>query len=459
MSMRGLLLSCCILFAATTLAQKQTPPEGGKPKDFSLPAKQTFTLDNGLKATLVSYGTLPKVTVRVVVGVGNINEAAEEVWLSDLTGDLMKEGTTSRSAEDIAREAARMGGDINISVTQNQTSISGDVLSEFGPEVVELLADIAQNPLIPEKELGRLKNDRLRQLSIERAQPRPMVLERFLKVMYPDHPYGRLYPTQEMIQNYSLEKIQKFYSSNFGASRTRVYVAGRFDPKGVEAAIRKAFGGWARGSEPEVTLPKPVTKRAIYLIDRPGAAQSTIYMGLPTIDPSKPDYLPLLVTNSLLGGSFASRITSNIRENKGYTYSPFSTVSVRYRDAYWAEIADVTTDVTGPSLKEIFFEIDRLQSEPPSQEELKGIQNYLAGTFVLNNSSRGGIIGQLAFLDLHGLGDSYLTDYVKNVYSVAPKNVQRIAQTYIRDKEMTIVIAGDRKKIAGQVAAYGTVVD
>ena len=134
------------------------------------------------------------------------------------------------------------------------------------------------------------------------------------------------------------------------------------------------------------------------------------------------------VTNALLGGSFGSRITRNIRENKGYTYSPGSSLSSRVGDAYWAESADVVTQHTGASLREIFLEIERLRSEPPSAEELRGIQNFLAGTFVLQNSTPGGIIGQLRFMDLHGLERSYLENYVRNVYAVTPADVQRVAR-------------------------------
>lgn len=205
------------------------------------------------------------------------------------------------------------------------------------------------------------------------------------------------------------------------------------------------------------SIPSPESGRAVYLVDSPGAVQSTIYLGLPVIDPSNPDYIPLQVTNALLGGSFASRITSNIREQKGYTYSPFSTLSSRYRDAYWAEIADVTTDVTGPALTEIFFEIDRLRGEPPSEEELRGIQNYLAGTFVLQNSSRGGIISQLSFINLHGLGRDWLESYVPRVYEVTPAEVMHIARTYLDPSRMTIVVVGDRSKIEDQLREFGEI--
>jgi len=455
------MLSCAliVLLYSQAVAQKQLPPEGGKPKDFSLPAKRTFTLGNGLGATLVPYGTIPKVTVSVVIRVGNANESPSQVWLADLMGEFLKEGTSTQSAQKIAQRAADMGGSIDVSVGPDQTFINGDVLSEFGPELVALLADIIRNPLFPASELARLKSDKIRQVSILRSDPEALTLERFSALMYPDHPYGRLFPTEAMIQGYTIDDVRAFYRANIGAARTHIYIAGKVATKTMEEAIQKAFAGFPRGPEPMINIPKAVSKREISIIDRAGAPQSTVYIGLAVIDPSHRDYRALLLANALLGGSFASRITSNIREDKGYTYSPHSAVSTRYRDAYWLQEASVTTSVTGPSLKEIFYEIDRLQGEPPSVEEVRGIQNYLAGVFVLVNSSLKGIINQLAFLNLHGLTESYLTDYVKSIYAVTPQEVQQITKTYLRDEDMRIVIAGDRKTIAEQVAPYGKIVN
>jgi predicted Zn-dependent peptidase len=348
-----------------------------------------------------------------------------------------------------------MGGSVDISIGLDQSGVSGEVLSEVGPDLVALLADVALNPAFPESELERLKADRVREVSIARTQPRSITLEQFRKVMYPDHPYGRIYPTAEMIEGYTLEQTRAFHAENFNASRAHVYVSGRFSYRAMREAVEAAFGEWSEGSARTEDIPEPVTERAVYVLDRPGAAQSTIYFGLPTVDPSHEDYVALQVTNSLLGGSFISRITQNIREEKGYTYSPFSSVSSRYRDAYWVQTADVTTAVTGASLGEISGEIERLRNEPPPAEELRRIQNEAGGLFVLRNSSRGGVINQVAFLDFHGLPDEYLTGYVQKVYRVTPEDVQRIMQEYIRPADMLLVIAGDREQIESQIAAYG----
>jgi len=450
-------LAILLLSALGSVAQKQTPPAGGPPKPFTVPAPTSFTLPNGLRVTMVPYGVVPKVTVAAVVRAGNLNEAADQVWLADITGDMIKEGTRTRSAEEVAQQVAGMGGVIDVNVGPDQTRFTADVLSEFGPKLVAVLADVVQNPLLPSSELPRLKQDALRKLAIDKTQPQQIATEEFRRTLYPNHPYGRIFPTEDMINKYSVSDVQKFYGDNFGAARTHVYVVGRFDAGAMKQAVTSAFSSWKKGPDPLIDIPKPSMQRSFSLVDRPGAAQTTLYIGLPIAYPGNPDYIPLIVMNSLLGGSFGSRITSNIREQKGYTYSPFSQLSPRYHDAYWLQVADVTTNVTGPSLKEIFYEIQRLQKEPPTEAEMKGIKNYLSGVFIIQNSSRQGIINQLSFVDLHGLGDDYLRTYVQRVNAVTPQQVSAVATKYIKPDEITVVAVGDKQKIAEQVAPYQNV--
>jgi predicted Zn-dependent peptidase len=444
--------------AGVAVAQKEAPPEGGKPKDFTLPERTTFTLPNGLRATLVPYGTIPKVTIYAVVRAGKIDEGPTQIWLSDLTGEMLKEGTKTRTSRALAKDAAKIGGSVNVSVGEDRSFVSGDALGEFAPELIGLLSDVLRNPSFPAAELPRIKNNLQRQLAVSRADPQTMTLEKFRKTFYGDHPYGHLLPTEAMLGGYTIEDVAMFHKENFGAARTHLFIAGVFDAKAVEQAIRQTFGDWTRGKDPLVNVPRPSSTRSVHIVDRPNASQSTIYLAVPVIDPSTADWIPMQVMDALLGGAFTSRITANIRENKGYTYSPYSTVSARYRDAYWLESADVSTDVTGASLKEIFYEISRLQNEAPPPEELKAIQNYLAGIFVLRNSAPGMIIGFLSFMDLHGLSDDFLGSYIRNVHAVTPEQVKELAKKYLRADGITIVIAGDRKKIEKQVAAYGPLV-
>ncbi len=449
-----LILGVFALSAMPAVAQKQTPPPGGAPKPFTVPAHESYTLPNGMEVTLVPYGNLPKVTVTLMVRAGTVNQPMDAPGLAKLTVQLMKEGTTSRSAKQVADEVADMGGTLEVSIDADQTGISSDVLSEFGPKAAQLIADVAEHPLLPESELPRLKNDALRQLAVDESDPQNIAEELFRKILYPDHPYGVVFPTKEGIDKTSVASVKKFYGDNFGAARAHLYVAGRFDAAEVKKAIAEKFGNWTSGPAPVMKVPDAKPHHVFELVDRPGAEQSTLLMGLPVPGPNSAETIPLEVTNALLGGSFGSRITSNIREQKGYTYSPYSDVSTRYHDAYWAEAADVTTKYTGPSLKEIFGEITRLQNEAPGESELKGIETYLSGLFVIRNSSRGALINQLNFVDLQGLGNDYLKNWVQNVNAVTPEQVQGMTQKYIRPNEMTIVVVGDKAKIAEQIAPF-----
>jgi zinc protease len=453
-----------IAFAVATVAlctlplgaqEKQTPPAGGPPKPFNVPAHESYALPNGMKVTLVPYGNLPKVTLSLVVRSGNLNDPTGMPGLADMAGKLMKEGTTSRSSKQIAEEAAGMGGAVNITVGPDESDVTTDVLSEFGPKAAALLADVVQHPLFPDSELPRLKNDAQRQLTISKSVPQSMSLEKFRKILYGDHPYGTVFPTQESIEKTTVGDIKKFYEANFGAARAHLYVAGRFDTAEVKKVIAASFGGWTKGPATVTNVPKVKPQHVLDLTDRPGAAQSTLLVGMPVPDATSPDAIPLGVTNALLGGSFGSRITSNIREQKGYTYSPSSQISRRYHDAYWAETADVTTQYTGASLKEIFAEVDKLAKEPPAAAELKGIQSYLSGLFVIQNSSRGALINQLRFVDFQGLGEDYLKTYVQKVNAVMPADVSKMTAEYIKPDQMTIVVVGDKAKVGEQLAPYG----
>ena len=436
------------------VGQKQTPPPGGKPKDFVLPQKKVSQLKNGLKTTMVQYGSVPKVTINLIIKTGNVNERPNEVWLADLTGELMKEGTTTMDFKTISRKVAAMGGEINIGVGGDQTFISGSVLSEFAPDLIKIMADIVMNPALPASEVDRLKSDLKRQLSVQKSQPQSQAIESFNSIIYKDHPYGRTFPTQEMLDSYTVDMVKNFYAKNFGAKRAVIYVVGKFDDPSTQKSIEESFNSWKEG--PEVNYPPvtPTKSNEVSMINRTGAPQTTIIIGLPTITPQHDDYVALQVTNSLLGGSFSSRITSNIRENKGYTYSPYSTIQNHKNTSVWFEQADVTSEHTGAALQEIAKEVKTLQKEAPPKAELEGIQNYMAGVFVLQNSTPSGIINQLNFIDNHGLSDSYLTDRVKNIYAITPEKVTQMAKEHIKYEDMTLVLVGDKKLLDKQIKLH-----
>lgn len=434
-------------------AQKETPPAGSTVKDFKLAAKKEITLANGLRSTMVQFGQLPKVNISLIVKTGNVHEGPNEVWLADLTGRMMREGTSSMDFKALSKKVAGMGGTINITVGPDQTTISGAVLSEFAADFVKVVADVAINPVFPASEVERLKSNLKRQLVLQKAVPQVQAREKFFQTMYKDHPYGQYFPTDEMINSFTLQMVKDFYNNNYGARRSVLYIVGKYDEVPVNAAVNAAFSKWKAGAGIKYPAPNQVTKRDTIIIDRKAAPQTTLVLGLPSINPKGEDYIAHIVTNSLLGGSFGSRITSNIRENKGYTYSPFSSIDNRKSGTLWIQQADISSEHTIDALMEIEKEIKRLQNDAPSSQELEGIQNYEAGIFVLRNSSINGITNQLNFLDLYGLDHSYLNNYVKNVYKVTPDKVSEIARNnYLYDK-MLIVMVGDKEMINKQVSS------
>ncbi|HEY6502984.1 MAG TPA: pitrilysin family protein [Chitinophagaceae bacterium] len=443
-------LTCIIV--TTIIAQKETPPVGGVAKDFKLSEKKTQKYANGLKSTMVHYGNTPKVTISLVIKTGNVHETTSEIWLADLTGRMLREGTAKFNFAEISKKVAMMGGNLNVNVGLAQTTIAGAVLSEYAADFIQLISELVMNPAFPASELERLKGDMKRRLSVQRSVPQSQAQEQFYQAVYGDQRYGKTFPTDEMINGYTTASVKSFYDQNFGAKRSVLYIVGKFDDKAVKDAISNSLTKWKTG--PEINYPKvnAMVVADTMIIDRKGAPQTTLMLGLPVITPDNKDYVPLLVTNSLLGGSFGSRITSNIREDKGYTYSPASSVSNSKGSTLWFEQADVTSEHTIASMQEIEKEIKKLQEQPPSEDELDGIQNYSAGIFVLQNSSPGGIIGQLNFLDLYGLPDSYLTNYVKNIHSVTPEKVSETAKKYIQYDKMTKVMVGDKQAIQQQVS-------
>ncbi|MDY6925876.1 MAG: pitrilysin family protein [Pseudomonadota bacterium] len=447
---KTLLASSLITVLTLSVNAKEMPPAGGTPGDFTVPATQEITLENGLKVTFIPYGSTPKATVRLVTNTGNIDDG-EKAWLADLSFDMLRQGTATQSAKALAEAVASMGGEIATSVGMDSSFIGMDVLGEFTPDAVGVLADMVMNASFAEADLTRLKTDSQRNLAVQKSSPSAIATEAFYQSIYGNHPYGRLYPTADSLAALTVDDTKTFISSNVVPNRSHLYVSGVFDQAAVRKAVKAAFAEWqageARATKTVLTKPGPTLE----LIEREGAPQSTLRLGLATVDATHPDYTKLSVMNTLLGGAFSSRITANIREDKGYTYSPRSAVVDRLGSAVWYEGADVTAEATGASLVEIFKEIELLASEAPTTEELKGVQNYMAGIFVLRNSSRSAIISQLAFLELHGLDKTYLTDYVQNVHGVTPEEVSNMAKKYLDNASMHLTIVGDTATVTPQL--------
>ena len=445
-----------VLIAATpAAAQDDYPPlpKPGAPKPYQVPASETYTLPNGMQVTLVPFGQVPKATVNLRIYAGGLNDG-DRTGLAGLTAQMLREGAAGKKGSDLAEEAAAMGGSINLGSGLHETTLGIAALAERAPDAIRLLGNIALRPDFPASELERVRQNALRNLAVARSQPQTAANAALAAAYYgADSPYGRLLPTDEQVKGYTLEDLKAFHRSNFGARRARIYVAGRFDPSVVKAAIEQAFGGWAEGPERLRVVPTPQPGPQVILVDRPGASQSTLRLAWPAPVAGSPGDIPFEVMDALLGGSFTSRITKNIREDKGYTYSPFSYVSENPGEASWNFNADVTTDVTGASLKEIFGEVRRLQTEAIPEAEGTGIRTWMSGTYILQNASQGGLIGSLAERDFLGLPSDWITAYVPKVLAVTNAQMQQAAREQLPLDRMTLVVVGDLAKVEPQLKA------
>jgi zinc protease len=435
----------------STARPRETPPAPGTPKNFRVPPRRTFTLPNGLQVTLVPFGRVPKVAVELEVRTGIIDQGPNDVSLAAVMSDMLLEGTATRSAQDISRQAAEMGGSVNVTPGSEVVAISGEVLSDRATSFIPLLADVVMNPRFDEADLKRTLDKHSRNNAIALSSPGTLAQKRFREIMYGSHPFANVFPSEEMLRGFTVARVKEFHSKNLGARRARLYVSGVFNAREIEQAIRDAFGSWAEGPAATENPPVITAKQQVDVIDRANSVQSSIWMGLPVADPKNADWVKMNVTDALLGGAFGSRITRNIREDKGYTYSPGSFIWTRKGASMWVETADVTSNVTGASLTEIFKEIGRLRTEAPPEGEVNGIKNNLAGVFTVQNSSRFGLINQLQFVDLHGLGDEYVTNYVKNILAVTPEDVRATAEKHLDPKKISIAIVGNKKDIERQL--------
>ena len=444
-----------ISLCATAVAAQDYPPQpkAGAPKPFRVPQTETFALPNGMSVTLVPTGIVPKAFVSLQIAAGSLNEG-ENVWLASLTAQLMREGAAGRSGAQIAPAAASMGGSLGLGATTHHTVLSLYTLSDRAPDALRLIGDVARRPDFPSSELDRVRQNLLRGLAVARAQPGSAAEVALAAAYYGNnHPYGRVVPTEAQLRAYSLAEVRRFHADNFGARRARLYIAGQFDAAAVRAAIQQAFADWQPGPEPLKLPPSPQAGPRVILVDRPGAPQSTIRLAFAAPIAGSASDLPFQVTNALLGGSFSSRITQNIREQKGYTYSPNSGVRFNAGEALWAVQADVTTDVTGASLKEVFGEIRRLQTEPAPDAESLGMRTWMAGVFVLRNAGAPGLVNSLSDRDFHGLPANWLDAYVPSVMAVTPAQMQRLAREQLPLDKLTLVVVGDLAKVRPQLAA------
>ncbi len=461
--MRTSILLASLVLATTPLAAQTTPapapaiaelpePPLGSPRPFILPASERYTLANGMTVTLIPYGRVPKTMMRLEIGAGEIEEGAS-VELASLTATMLKEGTRSRDAAAIAAAAAGMGGSLATHGTNGGTAVRVSGLSDFAPQMAALIGDVVRHPSFPAAAFARIRADTVRAWTAAATSPGALASSALSHAMFGDHPYGRPMPTAAQLERYTVEDLRRFHAANFGARRARLYVAGRFDAATLKAAIERAFGDWQPGPAP---LSLPPTLRPgphIVLVDQPGALQTNVTIRTPMPPAGSPDTVPLRVAIELLAGSFSSRIVRNIREDKGYTYSPISAYQQRRGVTFWMFAVDVTTAVTGPALKEIFHEIRTLQTTPPPPAEAEGMRNWTVGQFMLENSQSSSLIDLMVERDIEGLPATSLDGFVPAAMAVTAPQMSAMVRRYMPLDRLSMTIAGDLAVIRPQLEA------
>ncbi|WP_420431267.1 M16 family metallopeptidase [Hyphobacterium sp.] len=457
--MKWIAAASLALSAATAFAQQSTRPEIGPAPSFELPATTTIEMDNGLRATFIDFGLAPKVNISVSVMAGNVFDG-DATYLADVVAAMMEEGAGGESPETIARAFASMGGDMNIGVGMHAANFSANVLSEFGPEAINRIATVIRQPDFPESEFDRILQNEIRNMTVARSQPGPVATEAYVGLLYgEDHPYGQGIPDEGQMEGYTLEQVRQFYADYFGAARTHIYIAGRFDHDEMEAAVRDAFGDWEAGNAVDIPEATPRTGPIVRLINRPDAPQATIRLGVPVAPIGTADAYSLTVMNALLGGSFTSRLTRNLRETNGWTYSPGSGITNRVGSSYWTFNADIITEHTVEAFTEIFSEIQNLQLNTPPADEADGMRTWIGGIFILQNASTGGLIAQLANQNLHGLPDDYLANYVDRISDVSNADISSVAAEYLQPDRMVLVVVGDLGSIEDGLRAFPQLAD
>lgn len=426
-------------------------PTVGPTKPYVIPTSDTYQLPNGMHVTLVPFGQVPKATIYLAINTGAIDDGPN-IGLANLTSQMLREGAGGRKGSEIAAAAASMGGALQVGAGLHQTTASISVLSDRTSDAIRLIGEVAEHPNLPASEFDRVRQNYLRSIAVAKSQPQTAA-DAALRAAYygADTAYGRTFPTDARAQAYTIADVQRFYRENFGARRARLYVAGQFDNAAVKVAIEQTFANWMPGPEARDPAPTLTPGPKVILVDRPGAPQSTVRLAFTAPAAGSPNDIPFQVTDALLGGSFTSRITHNIREVKGYTYSPYSFIDLNPGEGRWEFDADITTDVTGPALKEVFGEIRQLQSEPVPDDEATGIRTWIAGTFVLQNASYGGLIASLYQRDYYGLPADWLTTYVPRILAVQDSQLQQLARQYLPLDKMTLVVVGDLAKVEPQL--------
>ena len=423
------------------------------------PKRTRARLANGLEVVLAESHTIPKFHGELFFRSGNAAVALRGSGLAEITATVARSGTKKHTSRQIEENLRRIGADLSTSAGSDNTGIAFAGLSEFAEPLLAMVNEIAREAAFPEPEFERERRQKLEEVKLDRTQPGFLANERLRKVLFGAHPYAQVAPTEQQVAAYKRDDLVSVYRDFYAPENAVLLLVGDFDPAAMLEAVEKTFGSWA-GQKPEIPPspepPKPRGRR-VHLVHFPGAVQTQVLAGCHAITRKHPDWIKLGLTNSLYGGAFNSRLVMNIREAKGYTYSPRSTVTPLRQYGYFSISAAVRNDVVAATLAEIFYELEKLRALPVPEPELADARNYLSGVFSLGLATQDGLLSQLATVALNDLPDDYLETYRDKVRALAPNDVLTTARKYFDSPNMQIVVVGDRTQIEPQAALFGEV--
>jgi len=452
-----------IALLVSAVAGAQDRPAVGPERPFQLAPRVEKTLANGLRVVVTRQTAVPKATVTLTILSGFASDPADLTGLAQMTADIVQEGTKSRTSRQIRRQAFAMGGSLSAGVSQDFSSLTTRGLSEYTAQLIDLVGDVAMNPTLPEDELAILKQQHLQTVARQKSSPQFLSNRQFRRAVFGEHPYARTSETESSLGAIDRAKIEAFHRAHYRPNNAILLVVGDVEPNAIVAAAEKTFGAWAKGDvpKPSFAAPPTLTGRKVYFVQRPNSIQSSISIGNIAPKRSDPRWFELTLANTIFGGAFNSRIVRNIREEKGYTYSPGSAMTAFNDAGFYRFSADVRNEVTGPTIAEVFKEIDLMRARGAEGEELQGAKTYLRGVFPIQTATQGGLATLLNTMYVFGLPKDYPETYREKIAAVTADQVKKASETLFGSENSVIAIVGDWSKVKDQLAAFKeiTIVD
>ncbi|MFD2273514.1 M16 family metallopeptidase [Undibacterium arcticum] len=435
-------------------AWRKQVPKAGPQKAFTLPQGDVFTLSNGLTVIHHRNPGLPLVSAELVIKTGSEANPLDKSGLASFTAGMLTEGTSSRTAPQIADQIAQLGASLGAASSADASSAQVASLKHNFSQALDLLADIVLRPSFPTAEVERERSSRLGALSQQRDSA-PAVANRVAQAaLYGEqHPYGYVeLGTEEAIKSMQRDDLQAFWKQHYVPNNAALVVSGDITRAELKALAESRFGGWHSAAVGRSAIGQPQSSTArLILVDKPGAPQTALRVTGIGPDRKTPDYAALQVMNAALGGLFTSRLSNNLREEKGYTYGVQSGFQYHRMPGPFAIASSVRTDVTGPALGEIFKEVRGMIARPMSVKELANARNSqilsLPGKFDTNHS----IGASLANIFVYDLGQDYYSRLPKRFASVTGAQAQAVAKKYLQPEQLIVIGVGDKSKIAPQL--------